>query len=77
MNQNTIQIYKIFKGMLNNEFLSVDTIEEAKYLLCFFYLKIFILLNIWDLILITQIDLLNCSLQLKNQTIDTASGMLK
>lgn len=62
--------------MSNDESLSVDTIEGAKCLLRLFNFKIFILLDIWDLIL-TQIDLINCSLQSKNQTVDTASVMLK
>lgn len=62
--------------MSNDETLSMDTIEGAKYLLRLLNFKIFILLDIWDLIL-TQIDLINCSLQSKNQTIDTASFMLK
>ncbi|KAF0725760.1 zinc finger MYM-type protein 1-like [Aphis craccivora] len=62
--------------MSNDESLSVDTIEGAKCLLRLLNFKIFILLNIWDLIL-TQIDIVNCSLQSKNQTVDTASFMLK
>lgn len=62
--------------MSNDETLSVDTIEGAKCFLRLLNFKIFILLDIWDLIL-TQIDLINSSLQSKKQTVDTASIMLK
>lgn len=61
INQHIIQIYEIVQYVSNDKSLSVDTIEGAKCLLRLFNLKIFILLDILDLIL-TQIDLLNCSL---------------
>ncbi|KAL4122358.1 hypothetical protein QTP88_014701 [Uroleucon formosanum] len=51
INQHITQVYEILQCMSNNESLSVDTIEGAKCLLCLFNLKIFILLDIWDLIL--------------------------
>ncbi|XP_016661805.1 uncharacterized protein LOC103310064 [Acyrthosiphon pisum] len=76
INQNITQVYEILQCMSNDESLSADTMEGAKCLLRLFNFKIFILLDIWDLIL-TQIDLINCSLQSKNQTVDTASFMLK
>lgn len=76
INQHITQIYEILQCISNDKTLSVDTIDGAKSLLRLLNFKMFILLNIWDLIL-TQIDLVNCSLQSKNQTIDTASLMLK
>jgi hypothetical protein len=64
INEHITHIYEILQCILNDETLSVDTVEKAKCLLRLFKFKIFILLDIWDLILI-QIDLVNCFLQSK------------
>jgi len=51
LNQNITQVYEILQCMSNDESLSADTMEGAKSLLRLFNFKIFIFLDIWDLIL--------------------------
>lgn len=74
--QNIKYIYIVLQNISNDSSCNKDTVSGASVLLNQITSKFLCLLHIWNDIL-SNIDRINCSLQSKNTSIDTAYKMIK